>query len=89
MPEPVVYIYIFFHNLLLPLSSILSQVQNLTQKTQDCAKKAGDIRAPLPCPVKAKRQDKRARAAQSNLQLLRETQQFNSRLKQNDLSWET
>lgn len=50
-------------------------------------KKVTMIHAPVPSPVKPKK--KAPKRPQSNLQLLRETQQFRNSLQQSDLFWET
>uniref|UniRef100_A0A1A7WGQ7 Centrosomal protein 57kDa-like protein 1 n=2 Tax=Iconisemion striatum TaxID=60296 RepID=A0A1A7WGQ7_9TELE len=67
-------------------------VQKLTQASLDddkhTATKPSGIKAPALSSVKAKRKRRKAATAQSNLQLLRETHKFRSRLKQDDVSWE-
>ncbi|KAF7230515.1 centrosomal protein CEP57L1 isoform X3 [Nothobranchius furzeri] len=68
-------------------------VQKLTQGSLDddehTATKPSGMKAPVPSSVKAKRKRRKAATAQNNLQLLRETHKFRSRLKQDDVSWET
>uniref|UniRef100_A0A1A8H4V4 Centrosomal protein 57kDa-like protein 1 n=1 Tax=Nothobranchius korthausae TaxID=1143690 RepID=A0A1A8H4V4_9TELE len=68
-------------------------VQKLTQGSLDddehTATRPSGIKAPVPSSVKAKRKRRKAATAQNNLQLLREAHKFRSRLKQDDVSWET
>ncbi|KAK5879999.1 hypothetical protein CesoFtcFv8_023069 [Champsocephalus esox] len=51
--------------------------------------KPSSIRPPVPSPVKAQKKGKKSRPTNNNLQLLRETQKFRNKLKQDDLCWET
>lgn len=63
-------------------------VHKLTQTNQQ-APYCEETHPPAPSPVKAQKKRKKQAPTQSNLQLLRETQQFRNSLKQSDLSWET
>ncbi|KAK5852894.1 hypothetical protein PBY51_006729 [Eleginops maclovinus] len=51
--------------------------------------KPSSIKPPVPSPVKAPKKGKRSGTTNNNLQLLRETQKFRNKLKQDDLRWET
>lgn len=68
-------------------------VHKLTQSQpcaeQHAAKMLSGIKPPAPSLVKAKQKGKKGGSTHNNLQLLRETQKFRNRLKQDDLSWET
>ncbi|XP_069370929.1 centrosomal protein CEP57L1 isoform X2 [Paralichthys olivaceus] len=64
-------------------------VHKLTQSQSHAEEFAAKKSPPAPSLVKAKQKRKKGGANNNNLQLLRETQKFRSRLKQDDLSWET
>nr|XP_019952991.1 PREDICTED: centrosomal protein CEP57L1 [Paralichthys olivaceus] len=64
-------------------------VHKLTQSQSHAEEYAAKKSPPAPSLVKAKQKRKKGGANNNNLQLLRDTQKFRSRLKQDDLSWET